>query len=118
MANETAYYRYDGITRVLQQQTPDEAFASFVADIQRALESAPPEAMSPLEARTSRFRELIGMGRPFKIFELVLLELQLFVATKNRRQAAYRAHMNAGFYGLPELDVDRGYRIRLPKVSV
>lgn len=71
--------------------------------------------MTALEARVSRFRELIDMGRPYRVYELVLQELKLLAHYKDRWKAAYQAHLGAGFYGLPELDVDRGYRIRLPK---
>lgn len=59
-----------------------------------------------MEARVARFQELICLGRPFKVFELVLLEIQEFARTKNRRKAAIAAHMSASFYGLPELDPD------------
>lgn len=71
--------------------------------------------MTALEARVSRFRELIDLGRPYRVYELVLQELRLMAHYKDRRRAAYEAHLGAGFYGLPELDVDSGYKIRLPK---
>lgn len=70
--------------------------------------------MTALEARVTRFRELIDVGRQYRVYELVLNELRLLVHHKNRRRAAYEAHLGAGFYGLPELDVDSGYKIRLP----
>jgi hypothetical protein len=47
---ETAYYRYDGITRVLTQQTPEEALASFAADIQRAVDAMAPKTLSEIQA--------------------------------------------------------------------
>ena len=71
--------------------------------------------MTALEARVSRFRELIDVGRPYRVYELVLQELRLMAHYKNRRRAACQAHLGAAFYGLPELDVDNGYPIRLPK---
>lgn len=70
---------------------------------------------TPLEARVTRFRELIDKGRPYKVYELVLEELRLLTARKNRHQAAYEAHMSAGFYDLKELDIDHGYKIWLPR---
>lgn len=59
-----------------------------------------------MEARVKRFQDLIQLGRPFKVFQLVLLEMENFAYTKNRRKAAMAAHMSASFYGLPELDPD------------
>lgn len=71
----------------------------------------------PMEARVLHFRELIDKGRPYKVFELVLLELQLVGKYKNRKRAAYEAHWSAGFYGLPDMDIERKGTavIRLPK---
>ena len=59
-----------------------------------------------MEARVKRFQDLIRFGRPFKIFQLVLLEMEHLAHTKNRRKAAVAAQMSASFYGLPELDPD------------
>lgn len=60
-----------------------------------------------MEARVRHFRELIDKGRPYKVFELVLLELLLVGKYKNRMKAAYEAHWSAGFYDLPDMDIDR-----------
>lgn len=68
-----------------------------------------------MEARVTRFRELIDMGRPFKVYQLVLNELTLRFHYKNNWRAAYEAHLGAGFYDLPELDVDRGYIVKVKK---
>ncbi len=61
----------------------------------------------PMEARVRHFRELIDKGRPYRVFELVLLELLLVGKYKNRMKAAYEAHWSAGFYDLPDMDIDR-----------
>jgi hypothetical protein len=59
-----------------------------------------------MEARVARFQDLLRLGRPFKVFELVLLEVQQLATLKNRRKAAMAAHMSASFYGLPEMEPD------------
>ncbi len=57
-----------------------------------------------MEARVQRFYQLGQLGRPYRVFNLVILELQYLAHMKNRRKAAYAAHMAASFYDLPELD--------------
>ncbi len=54
----------------------------------------------------ARFQDLVRLGRPFKVFELVLLEFQEFARMKNRSKAAINAHMSACFYDLPDMDLD------------
>ncbi len=57
-----------------------------------------------MEARVQRFYDLGQLSRPYKVFNLVLLELEIFTYTKNKSEAAQEAENQACFYGVPELD--------------
>jgi len=47
-----------------------------------------------MEARVQRFYDLGQFGRPYKFFNLVLLELETLAQMKNRRKAAYQGVLN------------------------
>ena len=57
-----------------------------------------------MEARVQRFHDLGRLGRPYKVFNLVLLELQILAHTKDKDEAAREAENQACFYEVPELD--------------
>ncbi len=60
-SSSTTYYTYDGITRVLTQQTREEALASFAADIQRALDAIVPKMLSEFQAEQKTAMEELKM---------------------------------------------------------